>query len=168
MMKAPPLLPEEIFQRVLRIARFDGWSVVLVASVGAVLAAASGDTVGAGVGVLVAGAGMVELHGVTLLRHSDARGMVWLINSQCLIMLSIFAYCALRLAHPQLEPLRAGVTEDMRQQLETIGWTVDQFLELVFRVVYFGLSLASFIYQGAMAIYYFRRRQAVTTALTDV
>jgi len=167
-MKAPPLLPEEIFQRVLRLARFDGWSVVMVASIGAVLAASSGDPVGAGVGVLVAGAGMVELHGVTLLRHGDARGMTWLINSQCLIMLSLFGYSAIRLAHPQLEPLRVGITEDMKQQLASIGWTVDQFLELVFRVVYLGLSLATFIYQGAMAIYYFRRRPAVTTALTEV
>ena len=165
MMKAPPLLPEEIFQRVLRLARFDGWSVVLVASIGAVLAASSGDTVGAGVGVLVAGAGMVELHGVTLLRHSDARGIIWLINSQCLIMLSIFGYCAIRLAHPQLEPLRVGATEDMKQQLASIGWTVDQFLELVSRVVYLGVALATFIYQGGMAFYYFRRRQAVIIAL---
>ena len=168
MMKAPPLLPEEIFQRVLRLARFDGLSVVIAASVCAVLAASMGDPVGAGIGVLVAGAGALELHGVTLLRHSDARGMTWLVNSQCLIILGMLGYCALRLAHPQLEPLRATVTAEMKQQLEVIGWSVDQFIELVYRMTYFAVSLATVIYQGGMAIYYVRRREAVTAALTEV
>ena len=116
---------------------------------------------GAGIGVLVAGAGAVELHGVTLLRHSDARGMTWLVNSQCLIMLSMLGYCALRLAHPQLEPLRATVTDEMKQQLEIIGWSVDHFIGLVYRFTYFAVSLATVLYQGGMAIYYFRRRGPV-------
>ena len=167
-MKAPPLLPEEVFQRVLRLARFDGLSVVLVASICAVLAASMGDRIGAGIGVLIAGAGAIELHGVTLLRHSDARGMTWLINSQCLILLGMLGYCALRLAHPQLEPLRATVTDEMKQQLDVIGWTVDQFLELVYRATYLAVSFVTGLYQGGMAIYYFRRRDAVTTALTEV
>jgi len=166
-MKAPPLLPEEIFQRVLRLARFDGLSVVMAASVCAVLAAATGDPIGAGIGVLVAGAGALELHGVTLLRHSDARGMTWLINSQYLIMLSMLGYCALRLAHPQPEPLHATVTAEMKQQLEVIGWSVDEFIALVYRITYFAVSLVTIIYQGGMAIYYVRRREAVTTALTE-
>jgi hypothetical protein len=165
MMKAPPLLPEEVFQRVLRIARFDGWSVVMVASVGAVLAASMGDRVGAGVGVLVAGAGAIELHGVTLLRHSDARGMSWLINSQCLIMISILGYCAIRLGHPELEALRAAITEEMKQQLEVVGSSVEEFLALFYRVTYLVVSLVTVLYQGGMAIYYFRRRAAVTAAL---
>ncbi len=167
-MKAPPLLPEEIFQRVLRLARFDGLSVVVVASVCAVVAASMGDRIGAGIGVLVAGAGAVELHGVTLLRHSDARGMTWLVNSQCLIMLGMLGYCALRLAHPQLEPLRATVTDEMKQQLEVVGWSVDQFIDLVHRLTYLAVSFATVVYQGGMAIYYYRRREAVATVLTEM
>ena len=164
-MKAPPLLPEEIYQRVVRLARFDGLSIVVVTSVCAVLAASVGDRIGAGIGVLVAGAGAVELHGVSLLRHGDARGMTWLVNSQGLVMLSLLGYCALRLAHPQLEPLRATVTDDMKQQLELIGWSVDHFLGLVYRFTYFAVALATILYQGGMALYYFRRRGPVATAL---
>lgn len=72
------------------------------------------------------------------------------------------------MAHPQLEPLRATVTAEMKQQLEVIGWSVDQFIELVYRMTYFAVSLVTVIYQGGMAIYYVRRREAVTAALTEV
>lgn len=165
-MKGPPPLPEETFQRVLRIARFDGLSVVLVASLCAVLAASVGDRVGAAIGVLVAGAGAIELHGVSLLRQGQPRGMTWLINSQVLVMLSMLGYCALRLAHPQLDPLRATVTPEMKEQLEIIGWSVDRFIGMVYRITYLAVSLATVIYQGGMMIYYVRRRAAVTVALT--
>jgi hypothetical protein len=168
MLKAPPLLPEEIFQRVLRLARFDGLSVTAIAALCAMLAASTGDRMGAGIGVLVAGAGLIELHGVTLLRHSEPRGMTWIINSQLLIMGAMLGYCALRLAHPQLEPLRATVTDEMKEQLAVIGWTVDQFIGTVYRFTYFAVALATFLYQGGMALYYARRRAAVTTALTEM
>ena len=55
----------------------------------------------------------------------------------------------------------------MKQQLEVIGWSVDQFIELVYRMTYFAVSLVTVIYQGGMAIYYVRRREAVTAALTE-
>ena len=164
-MKPPPLLPEEIFQRVLRVARFDGLSVLVVAGLFALLAAAMGDYVGAIIGVLVAGAGAIELHGVTLLRHGAPRGMRWLIGSQFFLMLSVLAYCALRLAHPELAPMRAAVTDEMKAQLEVIGWSVEQFTGLVYRITYVAVAIATVIYQGGMAFYYQRRRGAVTSAL---
>jgi hypothetical protein len=47
MMKAPPPLPEDTVRRVVRVARFDGWSVLGVAGVLALAAATMGDYVGA-------------------------------------------------------------------------------------------------------------------------
>jgi len=55
-MKAPPLLPEETLLRVLRVARLDGLSVLVIAGVFALISALAGDGVGAVVGLLVAGA----------------------------------------------------------------------------------------------------------------
>jgi hypothetical protein len=77
MMKTPPLPPKPVdpVRRVTRIALFDGWSVVIVAGLGGLLAAAMGDFTGAVIGVMVAGAGLMELHGVTLLRRSEASGL---------------------------------------------------------------------------------------------
>lgn len=164
-MKGPPLLPEEIFHRVLRLARFDGLSVLAIAGLFALLAGAMGDWVGAVVGLLVAGAGAAELHGVMRLRHGDPRGLRWLIGSQVFLLMSVLAYCALRLARPELGPLRATVTSEMKEQLEVIGLTVDQFLGQLYRLVYLAVALLTVLYQGGMALYYYRRREAVARAL---
>ena len=56
-MQQPPLLPAETLVRVLRLAKFDGLSVLLIAGVFALLAATAGDFSGALVGLLAAGAG---------------------------------------------------------------------------------------------------------------
>ena len=164
-MKAPPLLPVEIFQRVTRLARFDGLSVVAVAGVFALIAAAMGDYVGAVIGVLVAGAGAIELHGVALLRHGDAQGMRWLIGSQFFLMASVLGYCGLRLAHPDLVPLRAAISDDLKAQLDMLGMTVDQFLVQFYRLVYLAVAFVTVLYQGGMALYYLGKRSAVETAL---
>src|SRR3954468_14773234 len=67
-MQQPPLLPIETLTRVHRVARFDGLSVVLIASIGAIFAAIGKDQTGAFIGLLVAGAGAMELHGASMLR----------------------------------------------------------------------------------------------------
>jgi hypothetical protein len=165
MMKAPPLLPSEVVARVQRLARFDGLSVALVAGSLALVAAILGDYVGAGVGLLVAGAGAVELHGASLLTQRHARGMSWLVRSQLLLLTAILAYCALRWARPDLAPLRRVVSDDMKEQLELIGWSVDAFLQLVYRLTYVCVALVTTLYQGGMALYYWRRSAAVAAAL---
>ncbi|MCX6952096.1 MAG: hypothetical protein NTV51_08005 [Verrucomicrobia bacterium] len=164
-MKAPPLLPEEIFQRVLRVARFDGWSVVGVAGVFALLAGAMGDYVGAAIGLLVAGAGAIELHGVTLLRHGEPTGMRWLVGSQFFLMASILGYCALRLAHPEYAALKAAMTDEIKAQLDVLGMSVDEFLRQFYRLVYLAVAFVTVLYQGGMALWYLGKRTAVAAAL---
>lgn len=166
-MKAPPFLPQEVLARVLRLARFDGLSVVAVAGSLALVAAIVGDRVGAVVGLLVAGAGAIELHGDSLLAHGDKRGIDWLVRSQLVLLTAILGYCALRLTHPDLTPLRRAVTDDMKEQLDMIGWSVDQFLQLVYRLTYVCVAFVTTLYQGGMAIYYWRQRRAVHEALTS-
>ena len=95
-MKAPPLLPEETLIRVLRVARLDGLSVLVISGVFALVSALAGDGLGAVVGLLVAGAGAVELHGATLLEHGEPRGIDWLTGSQGFLLATIALYCALR------------------------------------------------------------------------
>lgn len=164
-MKAPPLLPEETLHRVLRVARLDGISVLVIAGVFALISALASDAVGAVVGLLVAGAGAVELHGATLLEHSEPRGMKWLVSSQLFLLATVIGYCALRLLHPAIEPLRAAVTDDMKTQLEAAGWTQDEFLRVIYNTTYFAVAVVTTFYQGGMALYYFRRREAVARAL---
>ena len=164
-MKAPPLLPEETLIRVLRVARLDGMSVLVIAGVFALISALAGDPVGAVIGLLVAGAGAVELHGATLLEHTDPRGMKWLVSSQLFLLATVIAYCALRLLHPAVEPLRGAITDDMKSQLEAAGWSQDEFIRFIYNTTYAAVAAVTLVYQGGMALYYFRRREAVTRAL---
>lgn len=164
-MKPPPFLPEETLLRVLRVARLDGMSVAAVAGVFALLAALAGDGLGAVIGLLVAGAGAIELHGATLLKHGEPRGMKWLVSSQVFLLVTVIGYCVLRLLHPGLEPLLAAMTDDMKASLETAGWTPEKFVSFVYNTTYYAVAVVTFFYQGGMALYYYRRRESVARAL---
>ena len=164
-MKAPPLLPEETLIRVLRVARLDGLSVLVISGVFALVSALAGDGLGAVVGLLVAGAGAVELHGATLLEHGEPRGMDWLTGSQVFLLATIVLYCALRLYHPVIEQMRAAMTDEMKISLEAAGWRLDEFMHFVYRTTYVAVAIVTTVYQGGMAVYYWRRREAVTRAL---
>lgn len=164
-MKAPPPLPEKVLRRVLFIARFDGWSVVGVAGALTLLTVAMGDRVGGLIGVLVTAAGALELRGVSLLGRGEVRGMKWLIGSQLFLLTTILTYCALRLARPEVAPLRAMITPEMKDQLDMLGLGIDQFLLQLYRLVYLAVALVVLLYQGGLAFYYTRKRSEVTRAL---
>jgi hypothetical protein len=163
----PPPLPAEILRRVLRVAKFDGISVLGVAGACALISAASRDVTGAVTGVLVAGAGAIELHGAGLLRVGDGRGMRWLVWSQLYLMAAILGYVAFRLMNPDIAALHKIVTDEVAGQIQEAGMTVDQFLIEFLRLVYFAVAAATVLYQGGMSIYYLRRRAAVATALEE-
>ncbi len=91
--------------------------------------------------------------------------MNWLIGSQIFLLTTIIAYCALRLLHPAMGPLLAAVTDDMKVSLETAGWTPERFVRFVYNTTYYAVAIATFLYQGGMALYYYRRRGPVVRAL---
>ena len=170
-MKAPPPLPEETLRRVARIARFDGISVAAVAGVFALLAASAHDVSGAVVGVIVAGAGAAELHGVSLLHGGEPRAVRWLIGSQLYLLVAILSYVTWRLGSPDprmLDAMRAALTSDQRQLLQQSGVTEAEFLRMAIRLVYFCVGLATLVYQGGMIVYYSRRRAAIGHALGEL
>jgi hypothetical protein len=170
----PPLLAHETFVRVLRVARLDGLSVMWFAGFFALVAAANGDFRGAIVGVIIAAAGAIELHGAALLRHGAARGVNWLVGSQLYLMAAVIGYCAYQLAHPILPVLPSGsesfvtffkpMIELTAQQLQM---TTEEYLLMIYRLTFRLLALLTFFYQGGMAVYYLQRRDAVTRALAD-
>ena len=163
----PPLLPSEVLRRVVRVSMFDGVSVLLVAGACALISAASRDVFAAVIGLLVAGAGGMEMNGAAMLRAGDARGMRWLFWSHFQIGGSMMVYVAARLLNPEIAPLRRVVTPELAEQIQQVGLTVDQFLIEMMRIVYFSLIAATVLYQGGMTIYYTRRRAAVMAACQE-
>jgi hypothetical protein len=166
-MQQPPLLPEAALARVLRVSRANGMSVVLVAGFFALLAAMAGDVAGAIGGLVVAGAGAMEVHGNTLLRHHDARGMKWLITSQVVCLMGILAYCGVRLAMPLIPPIPAWARPMVAAQAEPLGLTPEQFMIQSYPSSILLVALVSLCYQGGMALYYLLRRRAVLKAVNE-
>lgn len=170
-MKAPPVLPEIVFQRVLRVARFDGFSVAAIAGFFALASASAHDVPGALVGLAIAGAGAMELHGASRLNHGSADGMGWLIASQLGIMTVILGYVGWRFGNPDpllLEAFKTGLQAEQREQLRQVGMSEAEFIRIGSRMVYGCVGLATILYQSAMAFYYARRRQAVEQAIDEL
>jgi hypothetical protein len=166
----PPILPQETLRRVMRIARFDGLSVLIVAGGFALLSAASRDVSGAVVGLMIAGAGAIELHGVGLLKVGRD-GMRWLVSSQLYLMGVILAYCGFRLLRPDVAWMLPYVTgeaaEPILQAAQQEGMTVEQLLVGAMAMLYLIVAAVTLVYQGGMTVYYLRRRRAVETALQE-
>jgi hypothetical protein len=171
----PPLLPSEALPRVIRVARFDGVCVLGISGFFALVFASSHNVRGAVVGLLIAAAGAVELHGVSLLRARSASGMRWLIFSQVYLLGTILAYAAMNFISPRTEMMRQALKEmmtpEMSQQINDMiqaqGLTFDQFIVGEMRIVYAVLAAVTVVYQGGMMLYYLRRRAAVEAAARE-
>jgi phosphatidylserine synthase len=166
----PPLLPSETLTRVLRIARFDGMGVLVVAGGVALLSAAYRDVTGALVGLFVAAAGAIELHGVALLRAHRVAGIRWLVSSQVYLLTIILLYVAFRMARPDitwvLQFIAASPVADIYEQVAAEkGVTLKQYLLTSFYQFYICVAVLTVFYQGGMMLYYLRRRNAVEAAL---
>ncbi|MDI1337479.1 MAG: hypothetical protein PSU94_14955 [Lacunisphaera sp.] len=169
-MTAPaPTPPQKALKRVTGLSRINGWSVVLVAGLGGLVALAMGDWLSVGLGLLVGGLGWLEVHGHRLLRKRDVTGMKWLIRSQMLLLGLILAYCASRLGSFDAENMLSNLTPDMEAMLKEAGLNRADIVPLVhqmFLALYISVALASIIYQGGLALYYRSKIQLVTEALT--
>jgi hypothetical protein len=164
----PPLLPSEALRRVLRVARFDGMSVLGVAGAFALASGASRDVSGAVIGLLVAAAGAIELHGVSLIKEGRPSGMRWLILSQAYLLATILAYAGYRFARPSIDWIKPYVTQDIVDLGRQNGLTVDELLTQSFQSLYVMVALATLVYQGGMMIYYLRRRASVERAVREL
>jgi hypothetical protein len=170
----PPKLVSEILRSVLRIARFDGLSVLVLAGFFALVSAASGDVSGAAFGLLIAAAGAIELHGMGLLRSIDRRGMTWLVSSQLYLMTVVLGYVAYRLSNPDSDPIvklvKAAVATD-GADLQQAGLDPTKVMADFpgqLRLLYLVVAAVTVVYQGGMAVYYLRRRNAVEAALDEI
>ena len=167
MARTPPLLPDEILRRVIRTSKFDGAGVLVIAGAFALASASVHDVTGAEAGLLIAAAGAMELHGSALLRQGETKGTRWLVASQLFLLAIVLGYIGWRLQNVDIAPMRPLLMTEQREAIAKAGLTVDDFLRTVYKATYEILGIASILYQGGLALYYFRRRTAVTTALGE-
>lgn len=164
-----PTPEEKTYRRVLFVAGFDGWSVVIVAGLGMLLSLLFGSLNGIFVGLLLIGAGAMELHGRRLLRRRNAAGMRWLVRAQLFLLSVILVYCASRLGSFDAETAMGNLTPDMEAALTEAGLAKADILPLVqtaFVATYAILALLTLIFQGGLALYYRSRTDRVAAHLT--
>lgn len=169
-MKKPPPLPEAVLTRVLGLAKFNGRSVVIIASLGALLSVAFGDWIGTAVGLVVAYGGGVELAGRRRLLRSDPAGVSQLVRAQWIVLGAILVYCARQVASFDLETAMGSVTPALRSQLAEAGFDLAPIMPLVrlaFYATYVTIAIVTLVYQGGMARYYGRRAPAIGQAISD-
>jgi hypothetical protein len=107
------------------------------------------------------------------IRAGNSRGMDWLVRSQLVLLASILIFLGWSIATFDLELLKVQLRPAMssplvQQALEQMQMTEDQYLTMFGRMLQAGkviAAIASIFYQGGMAVYYHRRRQAVDRAL---
>lgn len=168
---APPPLPHETLDRVCRLARFEGRSLLVLAGLFSLLAAYQRDGIGAVAGCLAAAVGVIELNGVNRLRQASVSGLSWIIGSQIALLLTVLAYAILRATTFDPDTVARLITTETRAEFAELGLREDQILPMLEKSyvgVYVTVALVSVVYQGGMALYYRRRRDAVRRALEDV
>ena len=161
----PPLLPAKTLFRVQRLGRLHGGCVLYVAGVFALLGAVNGDTLGAIVGLAVAGAGAIEHHGAMMLGHHDPRGLRWLVASQLCLFAAIAVYCGIRLVHLELPPIPAELRPMLEANAVVAGVSLEDFVAMAYRLTLKLVLALSVLYQGWLGLYYFTKRHAIAQAL---
>lgn len=171
-MTVPEPTPQaKALKRVLAISRFNGWSVVVIAGLGALLALVLGDLVGAFIGLLAAVAGWMEVRGHRMLRRRDPAGMTWLVRSQMFLLSVILVYCITRLGSFDADTAMGNLTPDMEAMLKEAGLARADILPMIrtaFLATYLTVAVVSIIYQGGMALYYRGKTRLVTAALAEL
>ena len=154
----------------LRVANFNGKSVLIIAGLGAVISLAMGDFVGTAAGALVAYGGWMELAGRKDVSRGDIAGMKKMIRAQWLVLGPILVYCVTRLLSFDNETALGMISADMRSELMSSGVDLDAIMHMVkltFYLTYSIFAVVTLFYQGGMARYYSRRIPIVQQALAD-
>jgi hypothetical protein len=174
MFVVPPVLPEKTLQRVLAIARVDGWSIVIVAALSGLVTLLQGGWFGAATALLIVLAGAGELRGRHLLLRREMSGVNWLVGAQLflLVVIWIYAWYRWRYFDPAAiwSELPAFVRTELDRQMLVAGLdpALDRppLLRMMNVLVCAILAFVTLIYQGGLALYYLRQRDRIRQALS--
>jgi hypothetical protein len=151
-------------ERVARIARWNGGSILVVAGLGALLSLAGGDLVAGGCGLAIATAGALEHRGGRRLADAGwdpAALRPTLVRCELAVLALIVAYSAWRLGTADLAAEIAALPKEERMALEAMVGEDRALLEGLFalglKLTYGTLILVTLAYQGGMAWWYDRK-----------
>jgi len=168
----PPELPQRRLERVLGFSRANAIGVIACAGASLLLNLLAQDWTMSGFAALALVAGAMEWTGQLRLREGDFGGLQWLLGAQGCLYTVIAGYVLWRLQHFDPGALWAELPEETRTQflaqLRSAGAPEsdrDVFLRAFNFLLCASLVVASTIYQGGVAWWYRRSRDAIAAAL---
>lgn len=170
-MPAPASTPPQLaLAKVLKVSRLNGWSVAVVAGLGALVSLLLGDVVGGSIGLLIVASGSMEIRGHRLLQRRDIDGMRWLVRSQLFFLGVVLTYAVSRLFSFDSEYILSNLTPEMEAALKDVGVSRAELVPLVqlcFRAFYGTIIGVTLLYQGGLAFFYRRKTALVAEALAQ-
>lgn len=168
--KSVKLTPEKALAGVRKFSRVNGWSVVIIASLGTFVTLLMGDLLGLSVGLLIIGAGAMEVHGNRRLGRGDGAGMNWLVRSQLFLLAFVMVYAVSRLASFDGELAMSNLTPEMVMALQELQIDPRELMPLI-KLSVWGLYGTVIIvtcgYQGGLSLFYRGRIPLVRKALEN-
>ncbi len=180
-MTAPQPTPaQKALQRVKTVAWLDGWSLIVIAGLGFLVALLMVEPLGGAIGLMILTAGVMELRGRRALQRRNPEGMKLLTRSQLFVLTVILVYCARCIGSFDAGYLKDQAIPELRQLLTAwFGMSLDEFLqqagltvnELVplakkaVWLLYGTVAGVSLLYQGGLTLYYRSKIGLVTEAL---
>jgi hypothetical protein len=153
---------EKQTRRVLRISKFNAWSVTVISGLFAVLSLLGMSLPGALVGGGVVAAGLMEMRGHRRLEVGEPGARDWMVFSQVWLILCVFGYCGWRLA--ALDPADPfallGDTTGLNQLVGIAGISTDELGELfiqIYTYTYGAVAALTLVFQGGLGLYYWVR-----------
>jgi len=151
-----PKTPEEQLQRILRIARTNGLSIVIIAGLSVLISL--GDWFGMAICLAAVCGGWLELSGRKQLLGGDAAGVRRMVKGELLVLAAVEIYCVVKLGQ--------GMSPELREAIAGLDMPeLEPSFRSAFSATYIAVGLVTIVYQGGMARYYSRHAETVRVAL---
>ena len=160
--------PEQIVNRILRLAAINGWCVTVAAGLGALVSLIMADVIAGITGAIVMLGGITELRGRRAILRGDATGVRKLFVAQLIVLAMVWTYAVTQLLTFDAATVIAGLPAEVHTMIADAAIDPAMFERMVtiaHTAVYGVLLLATLIYQGGLALYYRHRAPLVASVL---
>ncbi len=153
---------EKQIRRVLRISKFNAWTVTVISGLFAVLSLFGMSLPGVLVGGGVVAAGLMEMRGHRRLEAGEPGARDWMAFSQVWLILCVLIYCGWRLAalDPEDPFALLGDSSSLVQLVEIAGISLEELGELfvqIYTYTYGAVAALTVVFQGGLGLYYWVR-----------
>lgn len=147
-------------QKLKNLALFDVGGLFFIGVPGVLLGIVFRDGATFAIGFLLTGLGVIAHRGFILLKQASLAARYWLAGAQLGLLTVVTVYCLWQLTSPPLSPLQM-LSPTMLDFVRNLpGYDEDlivSIIPLATRVTYLIVLVTTLLYQGFMAIYYWKK-----------